>query len=152
MPGLFDRRMPRIQAVVLPILRAGFSTVRPDIEIGSWVDEVARRSFPLINVRRLSGISNSNGDPDLLGKPVIELTAYSNNKDADYKGYPGTEQLLMDADFLIQTAVANQTIVPDVGYLHSYFQTMGPMQFDSPYEDTWRVQMLIQLGLRPVRQ
>jgi hypothetical protein len=149
MPALMPRRLPRIQEVVLPILRDGFQPVRPDIEIGSWVDEVSRRDFPLINVRRLGGITTT---PEDLAFPVIELTAYSNNKDSDYKGYPGTEQLLLDADYLIYQAVQNQTVVPGVGYLHSYFQTMGPMQFDSPYEDTWRVQMLIQLGLRPTRQ
>lgn len=150
--------MPRVNAVVLPILREGFATAgRPDIKIGSWVDPVsenknpspiAKRQFPLLNVRRLSGITRN---PDLLAFPVIELTAYSDNKDPDYLGYPGTEQLLLDADYLIFKAWENQTVVPGVGYIHSYFQTMGPNQFDSPFEDTWRVQMLIQLGLRPAK-
>lgn len=154
--GLVGRRMPRIQAVVLPLLRDAFGQVRPDIQIGSWVNPVVykdglvtkRRNFPLINVRRIGGITRT---PNSLAFPVIELSAYSDNKDPDYLGYPGTEQLLLDADHILHQAVLNQTVVPGVGYLHSYFETMGPMQFDSPYDDTWRVQMLIQFGLRPVR-
>lgn len=144
------RPMPRIQSVVIPIIRNG---LREDIKVGSWIEDVARRKFPLINVRRLGGLPNAKR-PDLLDRPVIELTAYSTATDPDYPGLTGTEDLYLDAKYLLFQAVRNQTVVEDinggVGYLHSMFETMGPTQFDSPFDDTWRIQGLIQLGLRPI--
>lgn len=146
MASLVGRRMPRVQRVVIPILKAG---LRDDIKVGSWVEDVARRGFPLVNIRRLGGLPNAKR-PDLLAKPVIELTAYSTAVDPDYPALTGTEDLWADAAHLIAEAVKKQTVVPGVGYLHSYFETMGATQFDSPYDDTWRIQGLIQVGLRPV--
>jgi hypothetical protein len=97
--------------------------------------------MPLINVRRLGGL---DVDLDFLGKPTIELTAYSSD------GLVGTEDLYLDARQVIWDMVQNQTVTP-LGYLHSFRETMGPTQFDSPYDDTWRIQGLIQLGVRPPR-
>jgi hypothetical protein len=147
MTSLVGRKMPRIQDVVLPILKAG---MRSDVKIGSWFEDVARRSFPLLNVRRMGGL-NDPKHADELDRAVIELTAYSTAKDPDYPGLTGTEDMYLDAKFLLFKAVQEQTVVEDVGYLHSYFETMGPIQLDSPFDGTWRIQGLIQLGLRPAR-
>jgi hypothetical protein len=155
------RRMPKIEEVVLPILRAGLPS---HVTVVSWTPSVDRRTgapdldpalnmkgYPLVKVRRLSGLANQNR-PDLLDFAVIETTAFSNATDSDYLGYGGTQDLLLDAQYLLFMAVRNQTVIDGVGYLHSHFQTMGPIQLDSPFDDTWRWQSLIQLGLRPVRQ
>lgn len=134
---MVQRRMPRVQEVVIPLLRAEF----PNVMITSWIPDVDHRTFPLLNVRRLGGIPE---DPTRLDTPVIELTAYASD------GLITTENILLDARTVLYNAVQNQTLT-DSGYLHSYFETLGPTQFDSPFEDTWRVQMLIQLGVRPLR-
>lgn len=131
------RRMPRIQEVVLPLLRNGL----PGVQVGSWVPDVLDRNFPIVNVRRLGGLPV---DVDLLDRPVIELTAYSD------VGLVDCENLYLDARQVLWDAWKSQTLTAR-GYIHSYFETLGPTQFDSPYDDTWRMQGLIQLGLRPLR-
>jgi len=99
------------------------------------------REWPVINVRRLGGLPV---DPQRLDKPVIELTAYTD------VGLVDTEYLYLQAREILYEAWLNQTTTP-AGYIHSYFETFGPTQFDSPYDDTWRIQGLIQLGLRPAK-
>ena len=136
---MVTRRMPRVQEVVIPLLKAGL----PGINVYSWVPDVDDRVFPILNVRRLGGLPV---DVDRLDRPVIELTAYGDVNLID------TENLYLDARQVLWDAWKNQTVVANKGYIHSYFETLGPTQFDSPYEDTWRIQGLIQLGLRPVRQ
>lgn len=133
-----NRTMPRVQAVVLPILRAA----RPDVTCGSWMTDVDYREFPIVNIRRLGGLPK---DVRRLDKPVIEMTVYSRD------GLVAAEDLYLDCRTALWDAVHNQTIVPNVGYLHSFFETLGPTQFDSPIDDSWRIQGLIQLGLRPPR-
>lgn len=145
MPTQVGRVMPRVQAVVLPILREEL----PMVDVGSWFKEVTTRTYPLLNIRRVGGLPNANR-PDLLDRAVIELTGYTDNRNEYYQGLTGAEDLVLDAMFLLYSNVDKQTIVGDVGYLHSYFVTMGPTQFDSPFDDTFRVQALIQLGLRPL--
>ena len=133
-----ERRMPRVQAVVLSVLR---EQLGPEVKVGSWVEGVDFRQFPLINVRRLGGIAI---DPKRLDRATIELTAYGK------EGLVQTENLLLDARQVIWDMVENQVVTPK-GHLHSFRETMGPTQFDSPYDGTWRVQCLIQLGVRPPR-
>lgn len=130
------RRMPRVQEVVLPLLRARLD---PTISVTSWVSDVDLRTYPIVNIRRLGGLPV---DLNFLDRPVIEMTVYHD------KGLVEAEDLFMDCRQVLQDAVDKQTVTP-AGYLHSYFETMGPTQFDSPYDDTWRIQGLIQLGLRP---
>lgn len=134
---MVDRAMPRVQQILLPYLRLQM----PDTQFVSWVPETAQRRFPLVNVRRLGGLPVH---VDRLDRPVIELTAYGD------EDLPTTEDLFMDVRHLIFNMVDTQVVTP-AGYLHSFFETMGPTQFDSPFEDTWRVQGLIQLGVRPPR-
>jgi hypothetical protein len=133
--------MPRVQAVVLPLLRAGLAEAYPTLHVSTWVPDVDHRTFPLLNVRRLGGIST---DPRRLELAVIEMTAFS----AD--GLVATENLYLDARHVLVEAQAHQTVT-EQGYIHSFFETMGPTQFDSTFDDTWRIQGLIQLGVRPRR-
>jgi hypothetical protein len=130
------RPIPRVQEVVLPLLRAGLTGVT----IGSWGPDVDKRTYPYINIRRLGGVAV---DVALLDRCVIEMTVYSRD------GIVATENLYLDARKVLWDAVENQTVVSGKGYLHSFFETLGPTQFDSPFDDSWRVQGLIQLGIRP---
>lgn len=134
---MVTRRMPRIQEVLIPILRDAL----PGVTVTSWVPDVDDRVFPILNIRRLGGLAR---DPNLLDLPVIELTAYAQG------GLIVCENLFLDARQVIWDAVDAQTLT-SAGYLHSAKETMGPTQFDSPYDDTWRIQGLIALGLRPSR-
>lgn len=134
---MVERRMPRFQEVVLPILREAF----PDVMVTTWIPAVEDRKFPLINVRRVGGLPV---DVDFLDIPVIELTVYSDENLAK------AENLFLDARQALWNAVGKRNVSP-AGYIHSYRETMGPTQFDSPFDDTWRVQALIALGLRPNR-
>ena len=61
-----------------------------------------------------------------------------------------TENIFLDARTLVWDLFDKQIVTPK-GTISSYFETMGPSQFDSPFEDTWRVQSLTQLGMRPPR-
>lgn len=130
--------MPRVQSVVIPLLRDEF----PEAQVVSWVPEIADRQYPIINVRRLGGLPV---DPEFLDRAVIELTCYG----LQSEGLEANEERLKRAQLRLWRAVRQQEVVEGVGYLHSYFQTMGPTQFDSPYDQTFRNQSLIQLGLRP---
>jgi hypothetical protein len=135
---MVTRKIPRVQEVVLPILKAGL----PGVLVTSWGPDILDRQFPWVNVRRLGGLPR---DVDLLDRPVIEVTAYTDTNLID------CEDLLLDVRQVLWNAWKSQVVVPDKGSISSYFETLGPTQFDSPYDDTWRVQCLVQLGLRPPR-
>lgn len=66
------------------------------------------------------------------------------------QGLPETEELYEDVLEALYEAVRKQTLTP-AGYLHSIFETMGSTQFSSKFQDAWRVQGLLQLGVRPRR-
>jgi hypothetical protein len=140
-----ERKMPRVQEVIMPTLQESLEAKYPGINVTSWYKDVTRRSFPFINVRRVSG-NNDAKDPDVLDHAVIEMTAYTN------VSYPATEDLYMDARYIIYQMWKQQVVIEGVGYIHSFFETLSPLQFDSPFDGTWRVQGMIQLGMRPVRQ
>ena len=130
-------RLPRVQAIVIPILREAF----PDTKVGSWIEDIDHRTFPMLNVRRLGGTRHETR-PTELGFPVIELTAFGT------EGGPETEQLYEDALEALYDAVKTQKQTP-AGYLHSIRENMGATQFSSLFQDSWRVQGLIRLGIRP---
>lgn len=134
-----ERKMPRVQEVALPIIREAL----PGVAVYSWIPDVDYREYPFLQVRRLGGLP-LEGHIDELDKPVIELSAYSRD------GLVETENLYLDARWALFDAVRTQKLT-DAGYLHSFFDTLGPTQFDSPFDDSWRIQGLIQLGLRPRR-
>lgn len=135
-------KMPRIQAVVLPILRAALVPNKAH-KCGSWVEDIDYRDFPIINVRRVGGFRHKTR-PTALALPVIEMTAYGT------VGLVETEQLYEDALEVLYQAVENQTQT-EAGYLHSIKETFGATQFSSLFQDSWRIQGLIQLGVRPPR-
>lgn len=132
------RRIPRIQEVVLPLLKAEL----PGVQVTSWVPDVEDRQYPIVNVRRLGGLPV---DVDLYDRAVIEVTVFTDTNLMD------CENLCLDARQILWNAWKKQTVVPEKGNIGSYFETLGPTQFDSPYDDTFRVQFLVQLGLRPIR-
>jgi len=74
--------------------------------------------------------------------PVIEMTAYNTTNLIE------TDRLYDDALEALYAAVRNQTQT-DAGYLHSMKETLGATEADSPFQDSWSVFGLIQLGLRP---
>ncbi len=132
-------KIPRVQAVVLPLLRDAL----PGVKIGSWVEDIDYRTFPMLNVRRIGGRRLNPGYYEL-ALPVIELTSYGT------EGLVETEQLYEDALEALYEAVRLQKLT-SAGYLHSITETMGATQFSSLYMDSWRVQGLIQLGVRPLK-
>src|SRR5690606_23176260 len=125
----------------LPVHREELSPKWPGLRVTSRVPNVEKRRLPLLNVRRRGG---PPVDVELRDRPAVEITAVTEHDLAT------TEQLLQDARLVLWRMWKNQTVTP-AGYIHSYFETMGPTQFDSGMADTWRVQMLVQLGLRPIR-
>jgi hypothetical protein len=129
--------IPRVQAIVIPILREAF----PNVKVGSWVEDIDFRMFPMLNVRRIGGVRHDRR-PKNLGMPVIELTAFGT------EGLPDTEQLYEDALEALYDAVRRQKETEE-GYLHSIYETMGATQFSSLFMDSWRVQGLIRFGVRP---
>lgn len=133
--------MPRPAKIVLPLLKAGIP--RLEGRVYTWNPDVDYRVFPFMSVRRLGGARNKQ-NPLQLSTPVIELTAYTD------EGEPETEQLYEDALEVLYEAVRRQTQT-EYGYLHSMKENMGAMQFSSLFADSWRVQGLIQLGIRPPR-
>lgn len=144
-------RMPRVQSIVIPVLKGHsdkndkFSAL-PElvgVKVGSWVEDIDHRDFPMLNVRRLGGTRNPN-QPLLYSLPVIELTAYGK------EGLVETENLYEAALEVLYEAVRHQTQTPK-GYLQSIKETMGATEFPSPFQDSWRIQGLIRLGVRPPR-
>ena len=133
--------MPRVQSVVIPILRAAPGL--DGVTISSWVPDIDYREFLLINIRRVGGVRHGE-HPELLDKSVIEMTCYTTT------GLPDTENLYAEALEALYEAVRKQTQT-DAGYLHSIKETMGATQFSSLFMDSWRIQGLIALGVRPPR-
>lgn len=131
-------KMPRVQAVLLPILRAALPET---VKVGTWVEDIDYRHFPMINIRRIGGARHEWRYTDL-ALPVVEMTAYG------IEGLPETEQLYEDALEALYGAVERQTLT-EAGYLHSIKETMGATQFSSLFQDSWRIQGLIQFGVRP---
>jgi hypothetical protein len=112
-------------------------------KVYSWNPDVDYREWPWLQIRRVGGPRDLKR-PLSLGFPVIEMTARSD------VGLPETEQLYEDALEVLYEAVRRQTQTPD-GYLHSMKETLGATEFSSEFQDSWRIQGLIRLGIRPPR-
>ena len=65
-------QMPRVQAVLLPLLRNALPT---NVKVGSWVEDIDYRWFPMINIRRIGGARHEIRYTDL-SLPVVEMTAF----------------------------------------------------------------------------
>lgn len=139
-------QLPRPAKIILPLLRGAnltgnYGNVGDNVL--TWNSNIDFRVYPWIEVRRLGGHRHERR-PTQLGLSVIEFTAYTNI------GLPETEQLYEDLLEVLYDAVARQVTTPE-GYLSSIKETMGATQFSSLFQDSWRVQGLIQLGIRPPR-
>ena len=131
--------LPRIQSLVIPILTAAF----PGVRVGSWVEDIDYRTFPMLIVRRVGG-TRYEGGPTRFGHSTIELSAYGT------VDLPTTETLYEDALDALYDSVNDQTVSAR-GYIHSIKETFGATQFSSLFQDSWRVQGLISLGVRPIQ-
>lgn len=133
--------MPRVQKIVVPILRADPRLA--GVTVTTWVPDIDFREFPILNVRRIGGGRNTTL-PFLHSSPVIELTAFS-------------DESLIKCEELYETALdvlydaAHRQVVTEHGYIQSMFETMGATQFSSLFQDSWRVQGLIRLAVRKPR-
>lgn len=137
-----EPKLSRVQAIVVPILRA--DPTLEGVTVNTWVPDVDYRTFPLLNVRRIGGARNKNL-PMKHSLPVIELTCYAK------VSYGDTENLYETALEALYRAVYKRTMT-DSGYLSSIKETMGSTEFQSPFADSWRIQGLIALGIRPLRK
>ena len=77
--------------------------------------------------------------------PVIEMTAYHD------EGLIEAEELYNKALEALFDARDNQTVV-EAGSIPHMREVMGMTQFSSLFQDSWRVQGLIELGIRPNRR
>ena len=136
-----DRGFPRFQEVVIPILRAGLPE---NVKVGSWVEDIDHRQYPQVNVRRVGG-PRDIGQPFRLDRPTMELTVYHD------QGLIEAEDLYALSLDLLFEAWHNQTLTP-AGYLARVEEFMGMTQFSSLFQDTWRVQGLVSLSVRPLER
>lgn len=132
---------PRVQEIVIPILR---DALPEGVQVTSWVPDIDYREYPIVNVRRVGGPRNSEM-PFHMDKPVIEITAYHEG------GIEEAEELYARCVDALYKAVDKQQVV-DRGYLSFVRETMGMTQFSSLFQDTWRIQGLLQVGIRPTRE
>lgn len=133
--------MPRVQRVLVPILRA--DPRLEGVNITTWIPDIDYREFPIINIRRIGGIRNPTL-PTVHSLPVVEMTAYTNTSLID------CEELYETALDVLYDAVNEQTQT-DFGYVQSMYETMGATQFSSLFQDSWRVQGLIRFCIRRPR-
>lgn len=133
--------MPRIQRVLVPILR-GDSRLS-GVTVTTWVPDIDFRDFPMLNIRRIGGIRNP-GAPQLHSLPVVEMSMYTTDSLIE------CEELYETALDVLYDAVRNQTQTSE-GYLQSMYETMGATQFSSLFQDSWRVQGLIRFCVRRPR-
>lgn len=133
--------MPRVQSVVTKLFRADPRLA--GVSVTTWIPDIDFREFPMINIRRIGGIRNPDA-PTMHSQPVIEMSAYTTSNLID------CEELYETALEVLFDSVREQRLT-ESGYLTSIFETMGATQFSSLFQDSWRVQGLIRLGLRGPR-
>lgn len=134
-------RFPRVQEVVIPILREAL----PDnVTVTSWVPDIDYREYPVVNIRRLGGPRNRN-NPRQMDIPVIEMAVYHN------EGLPEAEILYIQALEALYAAKRKQ-VEFNSGRITHVRETMGATQFPAQFQDAFRIQGLIELGIRPPRK
>lgn len=138
---MVDVTFPRFQEVLVPILR---DAIGDEAHVSTWVDDIDYREYPIVNIRRLGGYRSRNRWSGL-DMPVIEMAVYHD------AGLIEAEELYIKALEALFDARDNQKVV-DAGSITHIRETMGMTQFSSLFQDTWRVQGLIQLGVRPTRR
>lgn len=123
--------------MVLPILRAAL----PGVAVVSVVPDVDYRTYPMVVIRRSGGTRNPEA-PKIHALPEVTMEAVS----AD--GPIEAEVLYEDALDALYAAVADQTVVPNVGSLQSLTEAQGATQAPSEVPDTWAVQGSLRLVVR----
>jgi hypothetical protein len=145
----------RVQAVVLPILRSAlnahlveegseapvYDRSRTGVAVVSVVPDVGHRTLPMIVVRRAGGTRHIDL-PNRFSLPEVKMTAVSTD------GLIEAEELYDDAIEALYAAVANQTVVPNVGHLQSIPEAQEPTQAPAEVPDTWAVTGSLRVGLR----
>lgn len=132
-----SKNFPRVQEIVLPVLR---EVLPSSVTVTTWVPDIDYRDYPIINIRRVGG-PRSGTKPGMLDLPVIEMTAYH------HEGLIEAEELYIQALDALFAASKDQKVT-DKGHITFVKETMGATQFSSLFQDTYRVQGLIQLGIR----
>lgn len=125
----------------MPILR---DAVPEGVAVSSWINDIDYRTYPLVNIRRLGGYRD-RGMPSDLDRPVIEMTVIHD------KGLIEAEELYSLCLDSLFDAWQSQKMTGK-GYLSRVNETMGMTQFSSLFQDTFRVQGLIELNVRPPRK
>lgn len=134
-------KFPRFQEILIPILRRGL----PDnVKVGSWIEDIDYREYPLVNVRRVGG-PRSSKQPFLMDSPTVEITAYHSD------GIIEAEELYAKCVDIIFRAHDEQWLT-DAGYISHVEERMGMTQFSSLFQDSWRIQGLIAITVRPPRK
>lgn len=137
-----DNNFPRVQEVIVPLLR---DKLPESVTVSTWVNDIDDRKYPIVNVRRVGGY-RSRHTPNWLDKPVVEIAVYS----AD--GLIEAEELYTQVLDILFEATKKQTVTSG-GHLSYMKETMGMTQFSSLFSNTWRIQGLIQVGVRaPIRK
>ncbi|WOT03373.1 hypothetical protein [Corynebacterium pyruviciproducens] len=132
---------PRFQEVLIPILRRGLPK---NVKVGSWIEDIDYRDYPIVNIRRVGG-PRSSKQPFLLDTPTVEITAYHSD------GIIEAEELYRDCIDVIFKAKEEQWMT-DAGWISSVEERMGMTQFSSLFQDSWRIQGLVALTIRPPRK
>lgn len=132
---------PRVQEIVVPILR---NALPEGVKVSTWIDDIDHRTYPLVNVRRVGGYRDF-AKPYFLDRPVIELTVIHD------EGLVEAEELYSQClDALLDSWQDNKVV--DRGHIGRVRETMGMTQFSSLFQDTFRVQGLIELSVRSKRE
>ena len=132
---------PRFQSVVIPLLR---QELPENVTVSSWINDIDYREYPIVNIRRLGGYRDRD-HPQGMDHPVMEMTVIHN------EGLIEAEELYTQALDVLFASQRGQVLV-DTGNISYVRETMGMTQFSSLFQDTWRVQGLIQVGIRPIRK
>lgn len=126
----------RAADILLPILRAAL----PDVTVASWISDVDHRKLPLVLIRQVGG-ERSDILPQKLVFPLVELSVHTRSDLAD------TEKLYNRAWMALDAARQQQVVTP-AGWIHSLEGAVSTQSIPV-FTDSWRVQGVIRIGLRP---
>lgn len=138
---LYNKHPVRVEEIVLPILR---DNLDPDVTVTSWTPDIDYRTYPIVHIRRMGGY-RSRSLPLWYDKAVLEITALTD------EGVPESEVLYNEILDILFKAKRRQTIVPGKGYINLVDETMGMTQMGAQSVDTYRVQGLVKVYIRPIR-
>lgn len=130
---------PRFQSLVLPILR---DALPPEVHVTSWIEEVEKREFPAVLVRRIGGYRGSGLGYRLIDVSNVELTALST------RGLVEAEKLYAGALEALYKAAHDQIVVDGIGHINDVSELMGMTHYGSLYQDSWRMQGVVQIRIR----